>query len=174
MKLLYPLRFPLYPKRMEDILAIILKNTYSLTQLKHRLRILKSNLLKTIFGNNQDNSAVSPADLNWLQSLPPGLYQQFNKDNVYQIFTNLEEEVAHLQNLIMYLPFEPDDTTINQIGAIARQTFFPALLLDIKFDPNLIAGAVLSWKGIMRDYSLRTQIEARKEEISQGFKKFLR
>ena len=35
---------------MDEILAIILKDTYSLSQLKTRLRILKSNLLKTFFG----------------------------------------------------------------------------------------------------------------------------
>lgn len=161
---------------MEDILTIILKDTYSLTQLRHRLRILKSNLLNTFFGGNPASASeiMPPQDLEWLKSLPPAFYQKFNKNNVYQVFTDLEGQITRLQTLVMYLPFEPDYPTLNQIGAFARKTFSPNLLLDIKLDPNLIAGTAFSWKGMLRDYSLRAQLAERKQEILQEFKKFLR
>lgn len=161
---------------MNEILAIILKDTFAQTQLKYRLRILKSNLLRTFFGTA--NLPVSPEDLDWLKSLPADFYQRFNKDNVYQIFSGLDSEIAKLQILTIYLTFEPDNATINQIGAFTRKIFSSLgnlpLILDIKFNPNLIAGTALSWKGIYRDYSLRQRIESRKGEISEGFKKFLR
>lgn len=153
-----------------DILKIILTNTYSLAQLKARLRILKSNLLKTFFGGVTLNQ-----DLGWLKSLPPSFYQKFSKDNAYQIFSGLEMEISKIKTLTIYLTFEPDETTLSQIGVYARKTFnSPALLLDIRLDPNLIAGTALVWKGVYKDYSLRAKIESRKEEILQGFKKFLR
>ncbi len=161
---------------MDDILTIVLQNTYSLSQLKTRLRVLKSNLLKTFFGGAQDLSGgtLSTTDLNWLQSLPPIFYQKFTKDNVYQIFTSLEKTILSLPVLTAYLTFEPDNISLSQLGAAARKNFFPNLLLDIKLDPNLIAGTALVWKGVYKDYSLKSKLEARKEEILQEFKKFLR
>lgn len=158
---------------MNDILTTILKDTYTLTQLKHRLNILKFYLLNSFFGG-QAQESWSPPDLNWLKSLPTPIYQQFNKDNVYQIFTDLESKINQFQPLIIYLTFEPDDAAMAQIGAFARKTFKDLLLLDTKFDPNLIAGAALVWKGVYKDYSLRAKIEESKLEMLDSFKKFLR
>lgn len=158
---------------MNDILFTILKDTYTLTQLKHRLRILKSFLLDSFFAGIKANT-LPPPDLNWLKSLPPSFYQQFNKDNVYKIFADLENNIKALQPLVVYLSFETDDSSTSQIGIFARKIFGSMLLLDTKFDPNLIAGVALSFKGIYRDYSLRAKIEERKAEILEEFKKYLR
>lgn len=159
---------------MDEILAVILKETYSLSQLKHRLRILKSNLLRAFFGGNQDEP-VSPEDLNWLKSLPREFYQKFTRDNIYKIFSDLDDAVLKLATVTLYLSFEPDKSTIFQIGSFARKTFnAPSLLLDIKLDPHLIAGAALSWKGVYKDYSLRSQLALKKRELWEEFKKFLR
>ncbi|MBU1000608.1 hypothetical protein KKE78_04405 [Patescibacteria group bacterium] len=160
---------------MEEILNIILKNTYSLSQLKHRLRILKSNLLKTFFGGENQTLNSTTQDLNWLESLPENFYRKFTKDNIYQIFADLEKKISNLPTLAMYLTFEPNDTTLYQVGSVARKTFnYPSLILDIKLDPNLIAGAALVWKGVYKDYSLRAKVENRKAEIIEGFKKYLK
>lgn len=159
---------------MNNILTTILKDTYSLTQLKHRVRILKAYLLKHLFASTTDSSP-SPVDLNWLKSLSADFYHQFNKDNVYQIFTDLEKQITNCPVLTMYLTFEPDEMALPQIGSFARQQFNkPSLILDIKIDPNLITGAALAWKGVYKDYSLRLKIGQRKAEIFQGFKRFLR
>lgn len=157
----------------QEILTTILKDTFSLSQFKTRVRLLKANLLKTFFGG--ETATESPSqDLNWLKSLPPYLYQQFNKDNVYDLFSELEQASSKLPILTMYLAFEPDDITVSNLGTFARKTFGLSLMLDIKFDPNLIAGTAFVWKGVYRDYSLKAKIENMKGEISQGFKRFLR
>lgn len=158
----------------QEILNTILKDTYTLTQFKHRLHILKANLLKTFFGSEEESLPLSPEDLSWLKSLPDSFYQKFNKDNVYRIFSDLEQEAIKLSILTIYFAFEPDEPTINRIGLFARKTFTSPLLLDIKLDLNLIAGTALSWKGILRDYSLRAKIKERKGEILENFKRFLR
>lgn len=158
---------------MNDLLAAILKDTYSQTQLKHKLNILKSYLLQNFFGGKETQS-LEQTDLSWLKSLPSSFFKNFNKDNIYQIFTWLEKEKIKLKTLTIYLTFEPDDLSLSSIGTYARRVFGNNLLLDIKYDPNLIAGAALVWQGIYRDYSLRTGIEQKKAEILQSFKKYLR
>ncbi len=160
---------------MDQILTIILKDSFSLIQLKNRLRILKSNLLQTYFGGTTEAIPTATGDANWLKSLSQDFYQKFNKDNVYQIFSDLEKMIAKLPTLTIYLVFEPDDPTLNQIGSYSRRTFAsPTLLLDIKIDPRLIAGTALAWKGVYKDYSLRMKIEGKKVEIAEGFRRFLR
>lgn len=155
------------------LLNTILKEAYTQTMLNHRLSILKAYLLQNLFGGSQ-KLLWQQADLSWLKSLPPGYLQNFSKDNVYQIFTELDQQKLKLKPLTIYLAFEPDDSSINLIGTMARKMFADSLILDLKYDPNLIAGAALVWKGIYRDYSLRSQIEQKKTEILQSFKKFLR
>lgn len=155
-----------------DILSIIMKDTYTLSQLKGRVRAIKAKLVSDFFGGVNLQPEVS--DINWLSSLPPDFYGNFSKDNVYQILENLEKQIGELPTLTMYLTFEPDEATISQIGNFTRKTFGPDNLLDIKHNPALIAGCSLVWKGRVKDYSLRARMEEKKGEILESFKKFLR
>lgn len=158
---------------MNDLLNAILTNTYSLTQLKHRLNILKTYLVKAFFGETEQ-LPLSREDLTWLNSLPEQIYQKFNKDNVYQIFDELQQLSSKLTPLTIYLTFDPDDATLAQIAGYVRKVFAnPFLIIDTKFDPKLIAGCSLAWKGVLKDYSLRSRIEEKKMEILANFKKFL-
>lgn len=158
---------------MNDLLNIILKDTFSQTQLRHNLLILRSYLSQKIFGGEKETS-FSPNDLNWLNSLDPNLYQQFNNQNAFELLDQLESELKKVVPLVLYLGFEADETAIAQICAFARKTFQkPFLILDVKLNPELIAGCALSWKGIYKDYSLKAIIDQRKIEILQNFQKFL-
>lgn len=159
---------------MNDILNTILQNTYSLSQLKHRLSTLKAFLQQHFFGGVKPQDFMPDIDTNWISSLPPGFLQNFNKDNINVIFADLQNQVTKLAILTIYLTFDPDTQSIQQIGEFARKTFSKLIILDIKYDPALIAGTSLVWKGIYKDYSLRSKIEARKVEILESFKKFLR
>lgn len=157
---------------MNDVLNTILENTYSLTSLKHRLRVLKSYLSSQIFqGESKEEFAAS--DSTWLSSFSPSFFQQFSKENISEIFSELESKISKLKILTMYLPFDSDEQTLIQVGEKTRRTFENLIVLDIRFDPNLIAGCALSWNGVYKDYSLRSQIETHKNEVLESFKKFL-
>lgn len=155
-----------------DILSTILKNTYSLTQLNHRINTLKSYLLQSFFRSGKQ--PLEQADLSWLKSLPASVLQKFNKDNFYQIFNQLNKQANQLKDLTIYLPLEVDDVILADIGRYARKLFGDDLVLDIKYDPTLIAGAALSWQGVYKDFSLRSTIHSKRDQISQNFKKYLK
>ena len=157
---------------MSDILNTVLINTYTLPQLKHRLSTLKTYLEQGFFGAPLPQSLQM--DNPWIKSLPPDFLQSFNKDNLTEIFKETESRINNLPLLVLYLAFKADDTTQEQIGIFIRKTFNSPLLLDIKYDPRLIAGCALSGKGIFHDFSLKMKIEEKKLEILQSFKKFLR
>ncbi len=157
---------------MDNVLSLILKDTYTLTLLKHRLSILKSHLVSHFFTDKTEDS-TNQADLAWIKSLPDDFYKKFDKDNVYEYFSIAESEIEDLTTLIIYLPFQTDEHIEAQIGELTRKIFNPNLMLDCKYDPNLIAGCALVWKGIYKDYSLRVKIEERKAEVLESFKKYL-
>lgn len=160
---------------IDQLLNTILKETYTLNQLKHRLSMLKLKFLQYFFGTEKKQSLLSESDLMWLKSLPPDFSKSINQDNVYTVFEDLEKKINSMSVLTMYLTFEPDELSLTQIGEMTRKTFSNlTLILDIKYDPRLLAGAALSFKGMYRDYSLRSRIEERKLAILQSFKKLLR
>ena len=158
---------------MNDLLTIILKETYTLSQLKKRLKILEYYFQQKFFHASQ-NTDLSPKDTVWFNALPKSFLDTFNKDNLSQNLNNLTNKTKVLPILVIYLAFEADEQIIEQIGAKARSIFGPTLLLDIKYNTTLIAGCALSWKGVYKDYSLHEKIEERKLAILQNFKKFLR
>ena len=159
---------------MDQILNTILISTYTQNTLKHRVLILKTYLLSQLFGNEKPQESLTQTDLNWLKSLPRTFYQQFNKDNVYQILTDLEADINKLTPLIIYLPFENSEQIEQSIGSFVRKTFNQNLTLDLRLNPALIAGCTIAWKGVLRDYSLKSKIEEKKSKIFESFKKFLR
>ncbi len=157
-----------------DTLSILLQTTYSLSLLRYRLRILKSHFNQIFFVPSDAQEQLTPADIAWLNSLPKTFLEQFNESNFSQIMTGLENSINKLQALTLYLPFEINDQIAEQIGQKARITFNQLLLLDIKYDPNLIAGCALVWKGIYKDFSLKAKLGQQKEQILESFKKYLR
>ena len=156
----------------QQILQIILKDTYSLSQLKHRLSVLKTSLEQTFFGGEE--KILNQADQVWVKSLPTGLLQNFDKNNIVTIFEDLKKGINKLQILTIYLSFDPDEAAISQIGEFAKKTFQTPHLLDIKYDPGLIAGCSLVWKGIYKNYSLKSKIDEKKLEVLRSFQAFLR
>lgn len=150
----------------------LLQNTYTLSQLKHRLKILKIYFSQVFFKASPES--LNDSDNLWLNSLPKDFIISFNKDNFANRLGQLENVINQLQTLILYLPFEVSGEALEKIGQKARILFNPALVLDIKYNPSLLAGCALVWKGVYKDYSLKSKIEERKMELSESFKKFLR
>lgn len=156
-----------------DTLSILLQTTYSLSSLKLRLRILRSHF-NQIFFNPTSQEQLTPTDFAWINSLPKPFLAQFNKNNLSQIVTDLENNISKLQVLTLYLPFEINNQIGQDLGQKVRTNFNQLLLLDIKYDPALIVGCAMVWKGIYKDYSLKAKIGQEKTQILESFKKYLR
>lgn len=165
-------------KMDQSVLNTILNTTYTLSELRKRVNILKNYLTLKLFGDIHEWGKVvnqfNPDEIAWLQSLEKSFLDSFNKDNVNPIFESIEKSLSQTNILNIYLPFETNSQINSSLGQNLRKLFDRIILLDVKFDPNLIAGCALSWQGIYRDYSLRKRIEDNKAQIMAGFKKYLK
>jgi F0F1-type ATP synthase delta subunit len=160
----------------QDLLDKILERTFTKPQALSRLRVLKDLALTHLFEETSKKEAEekpvqSPAqETVWIVSLGTDIYKNFTRDNVYQIFNEVETEIKKINPVIVYLPFELPDTELTQLGQYFRRDYGKRLLIDVKLDPSLIAGTALVWNGIYRDYSLRKKINDNRQLIIKTLK----
>ena len=157
---------------MNNILDIILESTYTMSDLKHRVRILK-NYLETKIYSKTSNEEIIPADSNWIISLPKDFLDQFNKDNISDTFENLEQAINKIAPLVIYLSIDLNEQVKSKISTWLRQNLTQKIIFETRFDPSLIGGIALTFNGIYKDYSLRARINEQREIILTEFKKYV-
>lgn len=162
---------------MDTILDTILTNTYTLSRLNKRVRLLNQSLSNKLYSAKFDLSKqglVEKQDLDWLNNLEIGLIENITTDSFNSIFKDLSERIKQLKILVLYLALEQPEDEIENIGKYVRQNFNQNIILDIKLDPSLLGGCAIVWNGIYRDYSIRKKIEEEKVTILATLKAFLK
>ena len=154
-----------------NLIEKLLINSYSLSQLRSRVRILRKYIGRKFFGETQTEELDEKESL-WLASLGNDFLNQFDKLNAYEKLGELELAVNQIKPLIIYIAFDIPQEEIERLGIWLRAEINPGVLCEIKVDPSLIGGCALSWSGIYKDYSLRAQIQTQREQILSGFKQF--
>lgn len=76
------------------------------------------------------------------------------KDATEKMLLETKENIKNLSVLDLTVAFE---STIVQQEKIAD--LLPECILDLKIDPKIVAGAVISYKGKYKDYSFQTAYE---------------
>lgn len=158
-----PKKISWWGKVMSDELwEKFLIDTYTKEQALRRSLLLKEDLNHRFFSSSQtitNTNTEDQSDLQWLKNMTQNYDQLFNKDNFLSKLLKLEKELAGLTVLTLFLPFTLPVEELPSLGQLVRKKFHPQLLLDIKYDPSLIGGCALAWKGVYKDYSLKTKIE---------------
>lgn len=153
----------------KQLLDQILSETYTQTEALDKLRSLKSLVLANLFSHGAKETKPS-----WLISLGADFLKNFNRDNVYQTFNELETEIKSIKPLTIFLPFEMSEEALTKIGKYLRSSFGSNFLFEAKIDPGLIAGAALVWNGIYKDYSVRQKIVENRGKILAMLQEYLK
>ncbi len=194
---LSPVQKPYVPMKdltpSQELTHAVIKDTLTKNELLRRTRLLNDFLsftlfnpqgqeikglreqIKAFFENHQGNKAeldllVQEAD--WLNSLSPEFFTKFTRENFNVVFDDLEKELVAIIPLIIYLPFFIPDTEQRQVGEWLKKNVSDTLLFETTYDPNLIGGCSLSYRGVTKDYSLHAKIEANRQKIIEDLKGF--
>ncbi len=73
--------------------------------------------------------------------------------------TSFIEQIKILPELDITIAYEPNNETLKAISQWFIISFNKQVLLNIKVDRSLIAGAAINFKGKYRDYSFKNQFE---------------
>ncbi len=158
---------------MNDAVNIFLNNTFTTSDIKRRLILLKVFIYSKFFGSTFTSSDYDPADFSWLQSLGNGFFKQFTSTNATIILSKLEDELKQLPVLIVYVPFEMPETEFFRLGNWLKTNLGSNFIFETRIDPDLIGGTALSWKGIYKDLSLRETLLENRNQILESFKEFI-
>lgn len=112
-------------------------------------------------------------ELEWLNSYGVQFLNLFQKETFYQSFSQIDKMVSELQTLTIYLAFSANPESEKQIGSWLRDNLSTEIVMDVKLDPSLIGGCAFIWKGVYRDYSLRSKIQTNRAQILTSFKTFM-
>jgi hypothetical protein len=159
---------------LEDkILNKIAETTFTLRDMQKRLRVLKIYLIIKLFGTTETPEQEVEAEMPWLNSLGEEFFQQFNKENIYQVFEELEKKLSLISPITIYLAFDPPKEATNSIGIWLRQNTKNHPIFDVRVDPNLIGGSAVSKNGQYKDYSLRSRFAQNNPRITEIIKSSL-
>lgn len=164
---------------MEDqLLKLILADSFTQTKALRRLRILREAVLKKLFTSTEEKGALleqfSGEDAAWFAALPKNLLDKFNDKNVYQSFNKIEDKIKSIKPLVMYLPIKLSEEAVIEIGKHLRSSYGEGFMMETKIDPSLIAGPRLIWNGLVKDYSLLRKIENNRQDIMATLKQFIK
>lgn len=77
-----------------------------------------------------------------------------------EFFKNLKDQLNSLKYLELTIAFEPTQSSLDRISDWARKNVAENICLDIKRDKRIIGGAVVTYNGRFKDYSLVHEVDA--------------
>lgn len=159
------------------LLDYIIASSLTQNEILERIQLLKDALERKMFGadpSSEQDPLSSPANREWLNGFDPRLLEGITKNNIDTVVAKLVEAVKGITPLVVFLPFEIPRPELARFITSLRQNYGPNLMVEIKLDPNLIAGAALVWKGVYKDYSIHQRISDNRNQIIEMFQKYIR
>ncbi len=158
---------------MDNFYKLMLSNTYTYSTMRHRIRLLKAILNNRIFGSKLYINPT-PEDITWFNSLPQTFLNSINKDNLTEFINHLEISLEKTPVLVVNISFDPTYTAETQIGEFCRKNFSSFQLININYNPSLVAGCALVWNGVSKDYSIKARMAQYRDSIMESFKMTLK
>jgi hypothetical protein len=154
----------------DKILNKILETGFTTHELRQKIRILKIFISNQLYGVTESTDPELAKLTGWLEGLGPQFFTQFNQANYTSIFAELEKKAETLPNLVIYFAIEPNTKQLASVGSWLRESYGSQFIFDPKYDPSLIAGCALVWKGVYKDYSLKAKIAENRGQILEVIK----
>ncbi|TSC64180.1 MAG: Uncharacterized protein G01um101493_206 [Microgenomates group bacterium Gr01-1014_93] len=158
---------------MNNLINTFLNNTYTTSDIKRRLVLLKAFIYSKFFGSQFNPEEFDQADQKWLQSLSEDFFKNFNQTNATMNLEKLDQELKKIPVLTIFIPFEMPLAQTMELGIWVKQNLGSDIIFETRIDPDLIGGSAFSWKGVSKDYSLRQTISERRNEILETFKGYV-
>ena len=151
-----------------------LKTTYEVEEFLSQI----DNLLAELFKINPDSLDKNLEKIT-SSKLARLLRASFEKNNINQndhsaiekFLNSIKNQAAQLNVLKLQLAFDPSDETITNIFNWISENYGGGIVLDIQKNESIIGGAIISFNGKYKDYSLKRRLDDAFEKNKIDFKK---
>lgn len=156
---------------MNNLTKTLVESSYTKKQALSRLELIRQTVQSKLFTSKPPTQNKS-SDQTWLNSLPSEVLNEFTKDNSSKLLDSSKQELESIKLLIVYLAFDPEADSIDQIGKWVKSNVSKDMLIEVKISPELIAGCTLSYNGILKDYSIKSRIDQNRAEVLKNLQSF--
>jgi len=157
-----------------QIQQIILQTTYTRADYLKNLTLIRKYVESRIFKNYSGKftdflleAKVSRHDRDAISHFDDHFFNFFTRENLYPLISGLTEKLKSLPALTLYLAVMIDDYLIDELGLWFRKNFHPELILEVRINPSLLAGAAFVWKNHYHDLSLHHFFKMKEEIINK-------
>lgn len=163
------------------IISTILENTYTTDDLIERLGLMRMYYGKRIYtkdtASTLDEVLGTECEAHTLEALRQW-EEHFAKDKiqpvlVYEALDSVQEEVAKLPSVVLYVPVRFANAHVVRFGAWFRTNVQPNILLTLHVDPRSAGGCSLIWKNTYYDFSLHYYMQRTRDDIVSMFNTYV-
>lgn len=72
----------------------------------------------------------------------------------------IQQELTHARIFSLTLAFSPSSSFLRHIGTSVKETFGEDTLIALTVDPHIVGGAVVSFNGQYKDYSVKKKLDS--------------
>jgi F0F1-type ATP synthase delta subunit len=84
--------------------------------------------------------------------------------NKTEYLEKLKGELSKLESLKLTLSFKPTEKDVKKIYEWVYANVGKGMIIDFGYDKNILGGAIISFKGEYRDYSVKKKLEKNREQ----------
>ena len=157
----------------EKLLSMLLRETYTKSDILRRLRLLREYLEFKYFSSERQTDLsyflakhnVPEVDIGVFASFSDEFYASFTKENAYTELTKLSEAVDKQPQIVVLVPYDFGAEEIMRLGRWMRTNIHPQMIIELRNNPTLLGGCAFAYEGYYHDFSLRYYMMKKREEI---------
>lgn len=156
---------------MIDLLLKYSKTTYELSA---SLKLLKSFLESKFFNSPFRTEDLTDREQTLITAIKQEkVLESITKDRLTDFLKELQAETEKINILVIFTAVALNEESTDEVVKKVRLMISNQILVDFRLDPTLVAGCALIWKGVYKDYSLKSRIEQNREQILSQFKSYI-
>lgn len=161
-------------RRTRYIKDFVAFRLFDLTEPKRHSLSLKDQLEEYLLTRSSSLLATQTLeeDRAWLLSLGDEFFNRFAPDTLSALFKELDQKLSQLELVVIYLAVQLPELEENRLGGWFKKNLGQRVLLEIRFDPSLIGGCALSYRGVYKDFSLRDRLSQNRKLIFNSLQSF--
>jgi|GEM_PF-1730495 len=79
---------------------------------------------------------------------------------LFQAFLEkLHQQISSFSVFQLTIAFDPNDSTLDVLSLWVKTNISPLTVLDVVCNPHILGGAIISYKGIYKDFSLKRKLD---------------
>ncbi len=162
----------------ESQMTTLLECTFSRAEFAVRTGLLR-NFLEWVFFTAHEGAATAELveryeaemhttvrDAAFLRALPKTFWDGWTQENFYEQLETLDDAVSRLPVLTLTVAVPFESAQVDAVGAWARRSVDPKLLVECNTDPALGAGCQVVWRNHLHDYSFAERLSEKRSLLA--------